>query len=100
MPVLGTGVVPAGGAGSLGQELQYVVRRAFVKKLVVQIYNTSPLPAALIANSHPATAGVSSVTIPPQAPQSVNRQWFGYDGRLTHPGVQPAATNPEFTLKA
>src|SRR5256885_489700 len=99
MPVLGTGVIPSGGAGSLGQELQYVVRRAFVKKLVVQIYNTSPLTAALIANSQPATGGVSSVTIPAQGAQFVNLQWVGYDGSFNQPVVQPAVVNLEFNLK-
>jgi hypothetical protein len=99
MPILGTGVIPAGGAGSLGQELQYVVRRAFVKKLVVQIYNTSPLTAALIANSQPATGGVSSVTIPAQGAQFVNLQWVGYDGSFNQPVLQPAVVNLEFNLK-
>lgn len=99
MPILGTGVFPAGGVNSLGQELQYVVRRAFVKKLVVQLYNTSPLAAALIANSQPATGGVSSVTIPAQGAQFVNMQWVGYDGSFNQPAVQPAVTNLEFNLK-
>jgi hypothetical protein len=99
MPVLGTGVMPAGGTGSLGAELQYVTRRAFVKKLVVQIYNTSPLAAALIANSQPASGGVSSVTIPAQGTQFVNMQWVGYDGSFNQPAVQPGVTNLEFNLK-
>jgi len=91
--------MPAGGLGSLGQELQYVTRRAFVKKLVVQIYNTSPLAAALIGNSQPASGGVSSVTIPAQGAQFVNMQWVGYDGSFVQPSVQPAVTNLEFNLK-
>lgn len=99
MPILGSGIIPAGGVNSLGQELQYVVRRAFVKKMVVQIYNVSPLAAALIANSQPATGGVSSVTIPAQGAQFVNLQWVGYDGSFTQPAVQPAVTNLEFNLK-
>lgn len=99
MPVLGTGVIPSGGVNSLGQELQYVVRRAFVKKLVVQLYNTSPLVAALLANSQPASGGVSSVTIPAQGAQFVNLQWVGYDGSFNQPAVQPAVTNLEFNLK-
>jgi hypothetical protein len=99
MPVLGTGVIPSGGVGSLGGELQYVVRRAFVKKLVVQLYNTSPLTAALIANSQPASGGVSSVTIPAQGSQFVNLQWVGYDGSFNQPAVQAAVTNLEFNLK-
>ena len=99
MPQLGTGVIPAGGVNSLGQELQYVVRRGFVKKLVVQLYNISPLTAALIANSQPATGGLSSVTIPAQGSQFVNLQWVGYDGSFMQPSVQPAVTNLEFNLK-
>ena len=99
MPVLGSGVMPQGGANSLGQELQYVTRRAFVKKLVVQIYNTSPLAAALIANSQPASGGVSSVVIPAQGTQFVNMQWVGYDGSFNQPTVQPGVTNLEFNLK-
>jgi hypothetical protein len=99
MPVLGTGIVPSGGANSLGQELQYVTRRAFVKKLVVQIYNTSPLLAALLANSQPATGGVSSVTIPAQGTQYVNMQWVGYDGSFNQPSVQPATVDLEYNLK-
>lgn len=96
MPILGTGVVPSGG---LGQELQYVVRRAFVPKMVVQIYNMSPLTAALLANSQPATGGVSSVTIPAQGSSFVNLQWVGYDGSFAQPQIQPGTTNLEFNLK-
>ncbi len=96
MPVLGQGVLPSGG---LGTELQYVVRRAFVPKLVVQIYNMSPLTAALLANSQPATGGVSSVTIPAQGSSFVNLQWVGYDGSFQQPAIQPGVTNLEFDLK-
>src|SRR6266404_2277733 len=99
MPVLGTGVIPAGGVNSLGGELQYVVRRGFVKKLVVQLYNTSPATAAFVANSQPASGGVSSVTVPAQGAQFVNMQWVGYDGSFNQPAVQPAVTNLEFNLK-
>lgn len=99
MPQLGTGVIPSGGAGSLGQELQNVVRRAFVKKLVVQIYNTSPLAAALIANAQPASGGVSSVTVPAQGQQMVNMSWVGYDGSFAQPAPQPGISNLEFNLK-
>ena len=99
MPQLGTGIIPAGGANSLGAELQNVVRRAFVKKLVVQIYNTSPLAAALIANSQPCSGGVSSVTVPAQGAQMVNMSWVGYDGSFPQPAPQPGITNLEFNLK-
>lgn len=96
MPQLGTGIVPS---GALGQELQYVVRRAFVPKMVVQIYNMSPLVAALLANSQAATGGVSSVTVPAQGASFVNLQWVGYDGSFAQPTTQPGTTDLEFNLK-
>lgn len=96
MPILGTGVTPSGAAGT---ELQYVTRRAFVPKLVVQLYNSSPLVAALLANSQPASGGVSSVTIPAQGQQFVNMQWVGYDGSFNQPAMQQGVTNLEFNLK-
>lgn len=99
MPILGSGVVPAGGVGSLGQELQYITRRAFVPKLVVQIYNSSPLAAALLANSQPASGGISSVTVPVQGSQFVNMQWVGYDGSFNQPAMQAGIQNAEFNLK-
>jgi hypothetical protein len=97
MPVLGTGVMPS---GALGTEAQYVTRRAFVPKMVVQIYNSSPLIAAMIANAQPASGGVSSVTVPVQGTQFVNAQWTDYTGVFNQPAVQQGAYNSEFNLKA
>ena len=47
MPI-GGGIVPATGTSQYN-ELTYVTRRAFIPKLVVQLYNSTPLMAALIA---------------------------------------------------
>jgi len=65
MPI-GGGILPASGSSQYN-ELTYVTRRAFIPKLVVQLYNSTPLMAALIANSQTASGGVSSVTVPVQA---------------------------------
>jgi hypothetical protein len=67
--------------------------------MVVQIYNSTPLMAALIANSQTATGGVSSVTVPVQGAQFVNAQWSDYSGSFQQPSVQQGAYNAEFTLK-
>jgi hypothetical protein len=67
--------------------------------MVVQIYNSTPLMAALIANSQTATGGVSSVTVPVQGAQFVNAQWSDYSGSFAQPSVQQGAYNAEFTLK-
>ena len=97
MPI-GGGILPASGTQQY-TELTYVTRRAFIPKLVVQIYNSTPLMAALIANSQSASGGVSSVTVPVQGSQFVNAQWSDYSGSFSQPAVQQGAYNAEFNLK-
>jgi len=67
---IGGGILPATGSNQF-TELTYVTRRAFIPKLVVQLYNSTPLLAALISNSQQASGGVSSVTVPVQGAQFV-----------------------------
>jgi hypothetical protein len=96
MAALGQGIIPT---GSIASELTAVTRRAFVPKMVVQIYNTTPLLAALIANAQPATGGVSSVTVPVQGQPFVSGQWSDYSGTFNQPSVQQGAFASEFDLK-
>ena len=95
---IGGGILPTTGSNQF-TELTYVTRRAFIPKMVCQIYNSTPLMAALIANSQTATGGVSSVTVPVQGAQFVNAQWSDYSGSFAQPSVQQGAYNAEFTLK-
>jgi len=97
MPVFGTGVIPS---GNIGNELSYVTRRAFIPKMVVQIYNTSPLFAALLANAQTASGGVSSVTVPVQGQAFVNSQWSEYSGAFNQPVSQQGSFVGEFNLKS
>ena len=97
MPI-GGGILPATGSTQF-TELTYVTRSAFIPKLVVQLYNSTPLMAALIANSQQASGGVSSVTVPVQGSQFVNAQWSDYSGSFAQPSVQQGAYNAEFNLK-
>lgn len=97
MPI-GGGLLPSAGSTQF-TELTYVTRRAFVPKMVVQIYNSTPLLAALIANSQSATGGVSSVSVPVQGAQFVNAQWADYSGSFAQPSVQQGAFLGEFNLK-
>ena len=97
MPI-GGGILPASGSSQYN-ELTYVTRRAFIPKLVVQLYNSTPLMAALIANSQQASGGVSQVTVPVQGSQFVNAQWSDYSGSFAQPSVQQGAFNAEFNLK-
>ena len=93
---MGSGIIPS---GSIATELSALTRRAFVPKLVVQLYNSTPLLAALLANSQSASGGVSSVTVPVQGAQFVNSQWSDYSGSFSQPAVQQGAFNSEFNLK-
>ena len=97
MPI-GGGILPASGSSQY-TELTYVTRRAFIPKLVVQLYNSTPLLAALIANSQSASGGVSQVTVPVQGAQFVNAQWSDYSGSFAQPAVQQGAYNAEYNLK-
>ena len=96
MSVLGQGIIPS---GNIATELTAVTRRAFIPKLVVQLYNSTPLLAALIANSQPASGGVSSVSVPVQGASFVNGQWSDYSGSFNQPAVQQGAYLSEFDLK-
>jgi len=96
MSLLGTGIIPT---GAVGAELTNVTRRAFIPKMVVQLYNSTPLFAALLSNSQTAYGGVSSITAPVQGQQFVTAQWSGYDGSFNQPSVQQGAFNAEFNLK-
>lgn len=96
MPVFGTGIVPG---GSQGAELSYVTRRAFAPIMPVQLYNTSPLAAALLSNAQAASGGVSSVTVPVQGQPFVNTTWGDFSGTFGQPLTQQGAFVAEFNLK-
>jgi len=98
MPVFGQGIVPA--AGPIANELTYVTRRAFIPKMVVQLYQSSPVIAALLANSQTASGGVSSVSVPVQGQPFVNTQWSDYSGSFNQPQAQQGAFLAEFNLKS
>ena len=94
--VTGTGIIPS---GAIANELTYVTRRAFVPKLVVQLYNSSPTMASLLANSQAAYGGVSSVSVPVQGGSFVTGQWSDYSGQFNQPAAQQGAYLTEQNLK-
>jgi hypothetical protein len=95
--MIGTGIVPS---GSIASELTAVTRRAFVPKLVVQLYNSTPLLAALLSNSQGASGGVSAVSVPVQGGSYVQGQWTDYSGSFNQPAALQGAFLSEFNLKA
>lgn len=98
MAVFGTGIVPS--QYPYGQELTATTRRGFIPKMVVQIYQSSPVIAALLANAQPATGGVSSISVPVQGNPMTTSQWTNYSGAFNTPNQQQGAYLAEFNLKA
>ena len=96
MPQLGVGIVPS---GAVGNELSALTRRAFVPRLVVQLYKSTPLLSLLLRNAQRARGGVSQVTIPVQGGSFVQFSWSDYSGVFPQPQVLTAAQNAEFNLK-
>jgi hypothetical protein len=97
MATLGTGILPAGAAGN---ELLAVTRRAFIPRLVVQIYKATPTLSALLAAADPISGGVSPVTQPVQGASMVTTQMTDYSGAFNAPQIQAGIQNAEFNLKA
>jgi hypothetical protein len=96
MPV-SSGIVPSGAALN---QLTALTRRAFIPKMVVQIYNASPTIAAMFADVHTASGGVSSITVPVQGNPMVQTQWTDYSGSFNQPPDLQGAYPAEFNLKA
>jgi len=95
-PILGTGIVPS---GNLGDELTYLTRRAFIPRMIVQIYKSSPLISALLANAQMAGGGVNAVTVPVQGQSYTTASWSDFSGSFAQPQVTQGAYNAQFNLK-
>ena len=96
MPVYGQGFVP--GSGAIANELTAVTRRAFVPKLVVQIYNAAPFLSMAMRNAQRARGGLSQVTVPVQGSSFVSFNWSGYDGGFPQPSVQTGIQQSAWNL--
>lgn len=96
MPALGSGIVPASGA--VATQLEAIIRRAFIKPLVVQTYQATPTLSGLLGNAGMAMGGVSSVTVPVQGSALTTTQWSGFSGTFDVPQTQTGIQNAEFNL--
>lgn len=97
MPQFGVGIIPQQGA--ITNELTAVTRRAYIHKLYVQLWKSTPLLAALLSHAQVATGGLSPITVPLQGNPMVAIQNVGYDGSFNQPGITPGIQNAEFNLK-
>jgi hypothetical protein len=96
MPILGQGIVPSGAAAT---ELTAITRRAFLPTLTVQIYNSSPYLASLIASAQVASGGISPITVPIQGARMTTFAWGGYDASFGIPAQQNGIIDLEYNLK-
>ena len=97
MPLLGSGIIPS---GAVANELSAVTRRSYVPKIVVQIYQATPVASAALANAQTATGGVSSVTVPVQGFPMTTTAPTDYAGNFNAPGVQTGILEAAYNLKA
>lgn len=96
MPISGTGMVPA--SGDIYNELAAVTRRAFVPKLVVQIYKAAPMLSLAMKSAQRARGGLSQITLPVQGASFVNFGWTDYSGSFNQPGVTAAMQTAQWNL--
>lgn len=96
MPIYGQGYIPA--SGNITAELTATTRRAFVPKLVVQIYNAAPFLSMAMRNAQRARGGLNQVTVPVQGNPFVSFAWSGYDGAFAQPSVVTAIQDAQWNL--
>lgn len=96
MALPGVGITPSGAAAS---ELTAITRRAFLPTLTVQIYNSSPFLASLIANAQVASGGISPITVPVQGARMTTFQWGDYSASFGVPGQQNGIQDAEYAMK-
>lgn len=97
-PLLGSGIVP-GSSPAIGDELGALTRRAFIPRMIVQIYKSSPLISALLANAQMAGGGINAVTVPVQGTAYTSVSWGDFSGSFQQPSVTAGALNAQFNLK-
>ena len=97
MPTFGQGIIPPQGA--IAAELAAITRRAFLPKVFVQLWKSTPWMAAMVSHAMVASGGLSPITVPLQGNPMVTVQNVGYDGSFNQPGVTPGLQNAEFNLK-
>ena len=92
---LGTGIVPT---GAIANELTNITRRGFIPSLIVQIYNSSPLIAALMDNAQTAFGGIDSITVPVQGAPMVQTQSIDFSGSFNQPPEQQGIFDAQLNI--
>ena len=94
MPLPGQGAVPT---GSLYNELNATTRRAFVPRLFVQLYYSTPALFYLLGSAQKSAGGLSQITVPAQGNSMVQGQFTGYGGGFNSPVITPGVQDLQFS---
>lgn len=92
----GVGIQPS---GAIGTQLTDVTREGYIPWLVVQIYKSRPLLAALLDGAQIAMGGFDAINMPVQGESMVTTEWVGYSGQFTGPTDTQGVTKAQFALK-
>ena len=96
MAVLGgSGVVP-GGTTATFNELNALTRRAFIPRVTVQLYFSTPTLMLLMGNAQRSAGGLNQITGPVQGTSMVQGAWTNYSGTFNKPQVIPGVSNFAF----
>lgn len=96
MPVIGgSGIVP-GSSSSVFTELNALTRRAFIPKVTVQLYYSTPTLMNLMGNAQRSAGGLNQITGPVQGASMVQGAWTSYSGSFNKPQVIPGVQNFAF----
>ena len=96
MAVLGgSGVVP-GGTTATFNELNALTRRAFIPRVTVQLYFSTPTLMLLMGNAQRSAGGLNQITGPVQGTSMVQGAWTNYSGTFNKPQVIPGVMNFAF----
>jgi hypothetical protein len=91
----GTGVVPAQNT-QVFTELNSLTRRAFVPRVTVQLYYSTPTIMMLLAAAQRSAGGLNQITFPVQGQSMVQGAWTSYSGQFNKPQVIPGVQNAAF----
>src|SRR5882672_4822146 len=91
----GSGVVP-GSSSQIFLELTSLTRRAFIPRVTVQIYFSTPTLMLLMGNAQRSAGGLNQITGPVQGQSMIQGAWTSYSGTFNKPQVIPGVQDFAF----
>jgi hypothetical protein len=91
----GSGIAPTQG-GAVFNELTALTRRAFIPRVTVQLYYSTPTLNLLMGSAQRSAGGMNQITGPVQGNSMVQGAWTGYSGSFNKPQIIPGVQNFAF----